>query len=247
MSAGTGAPRLSVVVPAYGEAQRIGHTVTRLRDALAPLGGGGEAEIVVVDDGSGDATAEMAAAAGARVITFRRNRGKGAAVRAGLLSAAGATLAFTDADLSYPPAQLLGLMAEVEAGWDVVVGSRRHIDTRTLVRAGRLREVSGRVFNLATRAVLAGGYGDTQCGLKAFSGPAGRLLARSGRIDGFAFDVELLFLAERLGMRVREVPVELDSARGSTVRMGPDAVGMVADLIRLRRWSADGTYDRIER
>jgi glycosyltransferase involved in cell wall biosynthesis len=232
-----------VVLPAYGEQRRIAASVVRLRTDLATVAADG-LELIVVDDGSHDATSALAAGAGAdRVIRLPVNRGKGAAVRAGVLAAAGRVVAFTDADLSYPPAQLLRLLHAVEEGADVVVGSRHHIDTTTLVRAGRLREVGGRVFNLATRLVLRRRYGDTQCGLKAFSAGAGRLLFERGRLDGFAFDVELLYLAERLGLRVREMPVELASAEGSTVHLSSDALRMLGDLVRVRRWARAGAYD----
>src|SRR5690606_13357501 len=131
-----GTVRLSVVVPAYHEAGRIGGTVRQLRAALAGVEGG--VEIIVVDDGPDPATEAEAREAGAdQVISHPRNLGKGAAVRTGVLAANGRTVAFTDADLSYSPDQLVGLMEEVEAGWDVVVGSRRHEQTTTLVRAGR--------------------------------------------------------------------------------------------------------------
>jgi dolichyl-phosphate beta-glucosyltransferase len=237
--------RLSVVVPAYREEHRIAGAVGRLRSSLDVLAGDG-LELIVVDDGSRDGTAAAAESAGADlVIRLPVNRGKGAAVRAGMLAAAGATIAFTDADLSYPPAQLLTLLAEVERGADVVVGSRRHIGTTTLVRAGLRRELSGRVFNLATRLVLSGHLGDTQCGLKAFRADAARMLFGLGRIDGFAFDVELLYLAERHGLDVREIPVELVSAQGSTVSLSSDALRMLADLVRLRRWAHAGTYGLI--
>jgi len=223
------------------EERRIGATVSKLRTAL------GEAEIVVVDDGSVDRTAAVAGEAAADVVVrLPANRGKGAAVRAGVQAAGGRAIAFTDADLSYRPAQILRLVAEVESGADVVVGSRRHVDTTTLVRAGRLREIGGRVFNVMTRAVLSGRYGDTQCGLKAFSRQAaGSIFART-RIDGFAFDVEVLLIAERLGLSVREVGVELDPARGSTVTLN-SAARMVADLVKLRRWARAGVYDPGER
>jgi len=237
-----GRPRLSVVVPAFGEEARIARTVSTLRTALVGTGDDG-VELVVVDDGSPDATARRAEEAGAdRVIRLPVNRGKGAAVRAGVLSATGSTIVFTDADLSYPPAQLIRLRDEVERGWDVVVGSRRHIDTRTLMRSGRLREVSGRVFNLFTRAVLSRPFGDTQCGLKGFHHDAAHRLFSLGLIDGFAFDVELLWLAEHLGLTVEEVAVELDSADGSTVRLSVDALRMLRDLARIRRREAAGAY-----
>jgi dolichyl-phosphate beta-glucosyltransferase len=236
-------PRLSVVVPAYAEAARIGASVRTLRQALAATAADGGLEIVVVDDGSADDTAGEARRAGAdRVIRLDRNRGKGAAVRAGVLAAEGSAVVFTDADLSYPPDQVVRLRDGIERGWDVVAGSRQHIDTRTLVRAGRLREVSGRVFNLVTRAALGLPFGDTQCGLKGFHRDAGRRLFSAGRIDGFAFDVEILWLARHLGLSVTEVPVELDSAAGSTVRIEVDALRMLRDLLRIRRWAASGAY-----
>lgn len=236
--------RLSVVVPAYREAERIADTVAALNAALARVADEGGLEVVVVDDGSGDGTAGAAEAAGADVVLVQpENRGKGAAVRRGALAARGRTVAFTDADLSYSPDQLVRLLDEVEDGWDVVVGSRRHEDTTTLVRAGRLREVGGRAINLLTQVVLLGQYRDTQCGLKAFrSDVAGLLFARS-RIDGFAFDVELFHLAERYRLSLTEVPVQVENSSRSTVRVARDAVRLVRDLFRIRRWAKRGDYD----
>ena len=239
-----GAVRLSVVVPAYREGARVARTVEQLRHALAEVAASGGLEVVVVDDGSDDDTAEQARAAGAdQVLVLPANRGKGAAVRAGMLAAHGRAVAFTDADLSYPPEQLLRLLAEVESGWDVVVGSRRHVETTTLVRNRRLREVSGRLFNTLTVAVLLGQYRDTQCGLKSFRADAARLLFSHALVDGFAFDVELFHLAERYRLSLAEVPVELANSTTSSVRVGLDAVRMLRDLFRVRRWAAAGRYD----
>ena len=236
-----GAVHVSVVVPAYREAGRIATTVGRLRAAFD------DAEIVVVDDGSGDGTADAARAAGAdQVVVLERNRGKGAAVRTGALAARGRVVTFTDADLSYPPDVLVRLVAGVDDGWDMVVGSRRHVDTTTLVRARRLREVSGRVFNTLTRAVLLGHYRDTQCGVKAFRSDVARLLFERSRVDGFAFDVELFHLAERYHLALTEVPVEVANAETSSVRVGLDALRMVRDLFRVRRWAGQGRYDLAE-
>ncbi len=236
--------RLSVVVPAYREGDRIGVTVTRLRAALAEVVGSDGLELVVVDDGSDDPTAAEAQAAGAdRVITLPANRGKGAAVRAGALAAAGRTIAFTDADLSYAPDQVLRLLAQVEAGSDMVVGNRRDAATTVVGGAGVLREVAGRLFSLATRPVLRGHYSDTQCGLKAFRRDVARRLFTAGRVNGFAFDVELFVLAERFGLSVTQVPVRLAGSDHSTVRVGADALRMLRDLLRIRRWAASGAYD----
>ena len=236
--------RLSVVVPAYREADRIADTVVRIRTALTELHDAGELELVVVDDGSDDGTADVAEAAGADlVVRCDANRGKGAAVRAGVLTASGRTVAFTDADLSYAPEQLVVLLDGVEAGWDVVVGSRQHIDTRTVVRAGRLREVGGRVINLFTALVLLGRYQDTQCGLKAMRSDVGRLIFEHSHIDGFAFDVEVLHLVERYRLSLLEVPVEVVNSSRSTVNVARDAARLVRDLFRIRRWSRLGRYD----
>lgn len=237
-------PRLTVVVPAFEEAERIARTVRELLNALDDLGDGG-LEIVVVDDGSTDSTAAEADRAGAdRVVRLDRNRGKGAAVRAGVAVASGRTIAYTDADLSYPPDQLLDLLVAVEAGSPFVAGSRRHVDTVTLIRGRRLREVSGRVFNLLSRLVVLGRYRDTQCGLKAFEGETAKVLFGCGRVEGFAFDVELFRLAEWLGVGISEVAVTVSNATSSTIRLGRDTRRMVEDLARVRRWIKDGTYER---
>jgi dolichyl-phosphate beta-glucosyltransferase len=236
-----GRPALSVIIPAFEEAGRVGAAVQRLRRELDVPGG---VEIVVVDDGSRDDTAEASRRAGAdQVLRLPTNLGKGAAVRAGMVAARGRARAFTDADLAYSPAQLVRLLAQVEAGWDVVIGSRRHVDATTLVRARRLREVSGRLFNLLSRIVLLHRYLDTQCGLKAFSAEAAQVLFATARVDGFAFDVELLYLAQRYGLTLQEVPVELADTDTSTVRLLRDAPQMVWDLVRIRRWDASGAYD----
>lgn len=233
--------RLSVVVPAYREEGRIGGTVIRLLDALANVDGG--VEILVVDDGSGDATADEAASAGAEVIRQPANRGKGAAVRRGAMAARGRTVAFVDADLAYPPEQVLALLEAIEAGWDVVVGSRRHPQSVEVARTPALRSVSGRLFNLLTVIVLLGHYRDTQCGCKAFRADVARTVFSRTRVDGFAFDVEVFHLVERYRLSLTEIPVTLVASEGSTVRVGIDALRMVGDLLRVRRWSGRGLYD----
>lgn len=212
-----------------------------MRSALTSVEGG--VELIVVDDGSIDGTADEARAAGAdRVLIHSANRGKGAAVRTGVLAATGSTIAFTDADLSYAPQQLEGLLEIVESGFDMVVGSRKHDMTRTLVQGGRLREVGGRVINRLTHFVLLGNYRDTQCGLKAFRAEAGRFIFERSKIDGFAFDVELFVIAERNGLTLAEVPVTVVNTTRSTVRVVRDALRLVRDLFRIRRWLRRGAY-----
>lgn len=236
--------RLSVVVPAYREADRISATVARIRSDLDDVATDGGLQVVVVDDGSDDDTAERAEAAGADLVLRQRpNRGKGAAVRTGVLAAAGRTVAFTDADLSYSPSQLLRFLEQIESGWDVAVGSRQHEATMTVVRAGRLREVGGRIINVFTGIVLLGRYRDTQCGLKAMRSDVGRLLFAQSRIDGFAFDVELFHLVERYRLTLIEVPVEVTNSSRSTVNVARDAWRLVRDLFRIRAFARLGDYE----
>ena len=219
---------LSLVIPAYREAATVAGTVERVRAELGPLVAGG-LEVVVVDDGSGDGTASAARAVDADiVIELAQNRGKGAAVRAGMLAASGAVRAFTDADLSYAPAQVARLAAAVEEGWDVVVGNRYHEGSTTLVEASTVRQVGGRAINLATRAVLHDAHPDTQCGLKALRGDVAEVLFRHARVDGFA---------------VADVPVEVANSDRSTVHVVRDALRLLVDLGRIRRAGASGAYD----
>ena len=160
-----------------------------------------------------------------------------------MLAARGRTVAFTDVDQAYPPDQLLQLCRRVEDGWDVVVGSRRH-PASAVARSSPLRELGSVVFNLFSHLVLLGHYRDTQCGLKAFRRDVARSLFGRARIDGFAFDVEVLHLAERDHLRLCEEPVTLDGTDASTVRLGSAARHMLRDVLRVRRWSAQGLYDR---
>jgi dolichyl-phosphate beta-glucosyltransferase len=239
-----GAVRLTVVIPAYREAARIADTVARIREGLAPVAQDGNLEIVVVDDGSADGTADAARRGGADVVLEQEdNRGKGAAVRAGVLVASGRTVAFTDADLSYAPDQILRLLDQVEDGWDVAVGTRKHVEARTLVRARRVRELTSRIFNTLTTAVLLGQYRDTQCGLKAFRSDVARLVFGRTKVDGFAFDVEVFHLAERYRLSLTEVAVDVVNFQASSMRVGIDALAMVRDLFRIRRWAGRGVYD----
>ncbi|MGH9213151.1 MAG: glycosyltransferase [Acidimicrobiales bacterium] len=236
--------RFSVVVPAFDEADRIGATVQAIREALVEVQADGGVEIVVVDDGSRDGTSRAALDAGAdQVVIQPANQGKGAAVRLGTLAARGRTIAFTDADLSYAPDQLLRILAAVESGWDVVIGSRGHPDTRHLVAPSRIRSLGSRAINLLGYAVLLGNFRDTQGGLKGYRSDVGRFVFQRVRTAGFAFDIELLHLVERYRLSLAEVPVEVANSSRSTVRVGRDAVRLVWDLFRIRHWAATGVYE----
>lgn len=238
-----GRARLSVVVPAFREEARIADTIARLRRELEGVVGDGDLEIVVVDDGSPDATAATARAAGADlVIVQAENQGKGAAVRAGVAAASGRTVAFTDADLAYAPSQLIPMLEAVEAGFDVVIGNRHDNDSATLVGTSALRSFGSRVVNMATNLMLLGNYRDTQCGCKAFRADVARVVLGAGRIDGFAFDIEILHLVERYGFSLKEVPVEVVNSDTSTVRAVRDGIGVGLDIMRIRRIASRGGY-----
>ncbi len=242
-----GRVRLSVVVPAFHEEARIAATVAAIRRELGELDAAGDLEIVVVDDGSTDATAATAREAGAdRVVVQPENRGKGAAVRTGVAAAGGRTVAFTDADLAYAPRQILPMLEAVEAGWDVVIGNRHDNESETLVGTSALRSFGSRLVNMATNIMLLGNYRDTQCGCKAFRSDVARVLLGSGRIDGFAFDIEILHLVERYGFSLKEVPVEVVNSDTSTVRAIRDGIGVGRDILRIRRIASRGGYPALD-
>lgn len=238
----TAAPAsLSVVVPAYRAADLVGDAVRRIRAATSDLGA---VEIVVVDDGSADQTAGAATAAGADlVVTHEANRGKGAAVRTGMLAASGTYRIFTDVDLAYDPAQIALLVEALHAGADVVIGNRAHPRSHDPQSKFAGRAMGSRLFNAVTKRALVPGVADTQCGLKGFTGEAAEELFGAARLDGFAFDVEILWLAQASQMRVADVPVSLERATASTVSALRDATLMLRDVMRVRRWAAKGRYE----
>lgn len=235
--------RLSVVVPAYREAERIAETVQTLHDHLGTLLAPEDFEIIVVDDGSGDGTATVAAATGlARGEVLEKNLGKGGAVRHGMRVATGRSRVFLDADLAYGPDEVIRLMSELEQGWDVVVGSRRDSRLVTQTSAGLLRDVGGRLVNLATHVLLLGRYRDTQAGIKGFRGDVADLIFAKTQLNGFSFDIEIFHLVERWRLTLKEIPMTVAETDSSTVNLVRDTMQLLADIGRIRRWSARGAY-----
>lgn len=232
-------PALSIVVPALNEEDRLPRTLARIASHLGRRGGA--YEVLVVDDGSRDGTAARAEAAGATVLRNEANRGKGFAVRRGMLAARGARRLMTDADLSTPIEELDRLYARMDEGHDVVVGSRALPGSRIEVRQRWYRENMGRLFNLFVRALAVPGLRDTQCGFKLFSAAAARDVFSAARLDGFSFDVEALFLARKKGYRIAEVPVLWRNDAASRVSL---AGGVLAfpDLLRIRANDWLGRY-----
>ncbi len=228
--------QLSVVVPAYNEEPRLGPSLVRIVDYCESAAA--DYEIIVVDDGSDDDTVAVAEAVAGesprvRVIELGRNRGKGAAVRAGMLAATGDRILFSDADLATPIEEVAGLDAELDHGYDIAIASRAVSGSDIRVRQHPMRELMGRAFNVFVRAIVLGGIKDTQCGFKLFTRAAAHDLFARATVDGFAFDVELLLLA-RGRYRIAEVPVTWRHVEESKVSPGTDAALMFVDLIRLR-------------
>jgi len=229
---------LSVVVPAYNEAHRFEDGMGHLMDALARGVPDPETtEIVVVDDGSTDGTDRRAASLLAalphhRVIRRATNAGKGAAVRAGVGAARGALIAFCDADMSIEPAQLVDLVTALDDA-EVAIGSRS-LPGSVVDYDNLPRTLMGRAFNRMVNAATDVALVDTQCGFKGFRAPVARLLFHFSVIDRFAFDVEVLRDARRLGLRIAEVPVRWQHVPDSRVRPLRDPLSMLADIARSR-------------
>jgi len=231
-------PEISVVFPAYDEEKRIPEslekTTRHLSDAGRPF------EIIVVDDGSGDATTDVSrlqlekSGADFSIIRLEENRGKGYAVRTGMLSARGDYVFFSDADLSTPIEEIDRLLPLLESEYDVAIGSRALRDSKLDKRQPIYRESSGKLFNLAAQAVLLPGIKDSQCGFKGFRASAARRIAEIQKFDRFSFDVEILWIARKLGFKIKEVPVRWSNNPDTRVSYLKDGLGMVADLFKIR-------------
>ena len=232
---------LSLVIPAYNEAGRIGGTVTHVCAYLDRQQYDWEL-IVVIDGGPKAAADEARAAAGARsnvrVIENDNNRGKGYSVRRGFSEARGDRLVFIDADLSLPIEGLDGMMARFDAGADVVIASRTAPGSRVEGAPPAGRGLMSKVFNLAVQAVAVPGIADTQCGFKGFTARAAKTIFSVAESDRFGFDVEALYLARKNGLRIDELPVTVRYHGGSSVNRVSDGVRMLADVfaLRLRHW-----------
>lgn len=228
---------LSVVIPAYNEQDRIVATLRRTLEYLEQRHP--DSEVLVVDDGSSDETGDRVQDVAAEeprlsLVRLADNRGKGAAVRTGVLDARGERILFMDADLATPIEELEKLEPFLDQGYDVAIGSRGLAASDIRKRQPFPRELMGRTFNVIVRSLLLGGFRDTQCGFKLFTRDAARDLFGAQTLDGFAFDVEVLLLAKDRGYRIREVPVVWYHAPNSKVSPITDASRMFADLLRLR-------------
>lgn len=232
---------LSIIIPAFNEERRLPQTVEAIRGYLAarPL----RAELLIVDDGSTDGTAALVTAYHerypfVRLVSNGGNRGKGFSVRHGMREARGEFALFTDADLSAPIGEADKLLEALRTGgYDVAIGSRA-LDRRLIqVHQSAAREQAGIVFNFLVRSTTGLPFSDTQCGFKAFRQRRTRIIFEQQRSEGFGFDPEILFLAQRHGLSVAEIPVRWSHDPASKVHVMRDSIRMVADLLTIR-WNA---------
>jgi dolichyl-phosphate beta-glucosyltransferase len=233
-------PLLSLVIPAYKEADRLPATLQRVEEHRRSWNFA--SEIIIVVEPSEDNTlalAEKAARSASRylVLTHHERRGKGFAVRSGMLRAKGSFIFFTDADLSTPLEDLDASLQlfKKDRTIDVIVGNRQHPETRILLHQNHSRELMGKVFNRVAQKMTGLNIRDTQCGFKGFRHRAANEIFGRQRIDGFSFDVEVLLLAKEMGFSMVEVPVHWTNSPTSRVRVLHDSVGMLCDLFRIRR------------
>jgi dolichyl-phosphate beta-glucosyltransferase len=235
MSDSSNAPYLSIVIPAYNEEARLPHTLEEVWRFLQsqPYAG----EIIVVDDGSDDATVEIARAFGegkpVRVLS-PGHQGKGGAVRAGMLAASGRFALMTDADLCTPLEDAQGLLAAMDR-YDVAIGSRALPASVLEVRQPIYRELMGRTGNRIIQALLLPGIRDTQCGFKLFRREAAQAVFSRSVMNGVSFDIEVLYLAQQLGYRIAEVPIHWSHRAGSKIHIVRDYFRTLRDLLTIRR------------
>lgn len=242
--------RLSVVIPAYNEEKVIGSTIAR---AASYLEATGENELIVVDDGSRDGTVQVVKEAMmdhpcVRLVEAGKNGGKGRAVKLGVLASRGEYVLYTDADLVYPIEGAEPFAAALEQDADVAIGCRSHEDTLFALNPRHFpyiyqRYLVGRIYIATVNRLLGLGVRDTQCGFKAFRGDAARDIFSRTRSYDFAFDVEAIYVARRLGYRIAELPVFfLYLGEQSSVELIRDSVRMLRDLFTIRRNGSKGVY-----
>lgn len=236
---------LSVVIPAYNEESRIHPTIQGIHAYLRRKSP--KFEIIVVDDGSTDNTLRIVSDLSRefeniRAVHYQINAGKGYAVREGVLSSRGALLLLCDADQSTPIEEIEKLVPFLDRGYDIVIGSRALSNSDILVRQPWYRERMGKIFNILVRMLIIGKFKDTQCGFKLFRGDVARALFKKSLINGFSFDVEILFLAERDGYAVGELPIRWINSPHSRVRIFRDSLGMFFELLKIKANCLFGRY-----
>ena len=239
-------PTYSIVIPAYNESARLGTTLDKVLAYVHARKW--DAEVIVVNDGSRDNTAEIVRTLAAkdpalRLVENPGNRGKGYSVRNGMLNARGQVVLFSDADLSSPIEEAPKLFQALADGADIAIGSRwLRAETQTQ-RQPLHRQLFGRIFNLILRLTLGLQFKDTQCGFKAFKQPAVQAIFPLQKIERWGFDPEILFLARKLGFKVKEVSVAWGHSGGTRINPLVDGSRMVMEMLRIRWYDLMGKYD----
>jgi dolichyl-phosphate beta-glucosyltransferase len=229
---------ISIVIPAFNEEKRIGGSLSKTCAYMNDFGM--EYEIVVVDDGSSDGTGRIVDrvakdARNVRRVRYEKSRGKGYALRTGVLVTKGEFVLVMDADLSTPMEELRKLMPYLsDGGFDIAIGSRALALSDIIRKQPWWRRGMGKTFNKIVRALVIGGFSDTQCGFKLFKGEIARRLFGEAKIDRFAYDVEILALARKKGYGIAEAPIQWINSPESRVDPVRDSLRMLADLVRIR-------------
>ncbi len=244
---GTNKVALSIVIPAFNEASRLPLYLAEIANYFEPQDI--SHEIIVVDDGSHDSTAEVVGGFAAKndnvkLVRLAANCGKGYAVKTGMLQAVGKLRLFADADGATPIIEWERLRKAVDAGADIAIGSRalRHKDC--LVKAHRHRKVMGSIFNVLVKTFTMRGFKDTQCGFKLFTAESASTVFPLQRIDGFGFDIEVLYIGREKGYTLAEVPITWTDIKGSKVSLTLDSFRMFTDIFRVRLNDLRGLYRR---
>jgi len=225
---------ISIVIPAYNEEERLPTTLRTIIDYFENLSK--DYEIIVVDDGSQDNTAEIAQHFNPRVnvIKLPKNSGKGAAVREGISHAQGDFILFSDADLSTPITEFHKLQESLENGSHIAIGSRAIDSSLIKVHQPFYREFMGKTFNKIVRALVLRGIHDTQCGFKMFKNSVAKQIFSLAKIDGFGFDVEILYLAHKMNFKIAEIPVEWRNDTKSKISPIYDSLKMFFEILKIR-------------
>lgn len=237
--------RYSIIIPAYNESRRIVPTLNKVLTHLAEQGW--DAELIVVNDGSRDDTAEVVRRfveknPMMRLVENPGNRGKGYSVRNGMLNARGDVLLFSDADLSSPIEEATKLFQAIANGADVAIGSRWMNAKLQTARQPLYRQLFGRAFNVMLRVLLGLNFKDTQCGFKAFTGRAARAIFPLQTIERWSFDPELIYLAQKQGFKVVEVPVQWAHDEKTTISPLRDGTRMFFEVLKIRWNALTGKY-----
>lgn len=241
---------VSFIIPVYNEEIRIGNTLSKVLDYFS--GADYSTEVVVVDDGSTDRTSVIVRSFGdsVKLLSYGKNLGKGAAVRYGMLLARGNYRVFSDADLSTPIYEINKILEKLTNGADVCIGSRALDPSMIREHQPFYREFMGKTFNKFVQLLIMKGIEDTQCGFKGFTAESAEFLFSRSRIDGFSFDVEILYLAQKAKMKIEQVPVEWYNDRRTKVHPFRDSLNMFYELLKIKRIHSDSIssmgYKKIE-